>query len=187
MGMGSLRHRDEIGDVPKMYYAGRLACYARNAEGLQAILQDYFDVPAQIEQFVGQWLELPDDCRCRLGESPGTGKLGLTTIVGRRTWECQLKFRIIIGPVTLAAYRRFLPGQESLRRLAAWVRRYVGEGLDWDVQLVLAAGEVPGTVLGGEGMLGWTTWLVSGRMKRDARDLVLSSASRGIGGTQDNE
>jgi len=105
--------------------------------------------------------------------------LGLTAIVGRRMWECQQRFRIVAGPLLLAAYRRFLPGRESLKRLSAWVRLYIGDEFEWDVQLVLKADEVPRISLGREGDLGWTTWLTSRAPKNDVGDLVLSPAAVG--------
>jgi len=179
VGMPSLRGRDEVSDTAKLHYAGRLVCQTKNAEGLEAILKDYFKVPAQVSQFVGQWLDVPPDCRCRLGESVRTGLLGVTTIVGRRMWECQQRLRIILGPMTLAAYLRFLPGQDTLRRLSAWMRLYIGEEFEWDAQLVLRADEVPGIRLGGQGRLGWTTWLVSKTVGTDAADLVLRPAYTG--------
>lgn len=173
LGMPSLRDRDAVADVAKVHYSGRLVCRTRHAEGLQAILQDYFRLPVVIRQFMGQWLDLPDGCKCRLGESPDTGLLGRTTIVGSRFWECQQTFRIRMGPMTFLEFERLLPGGDSLRRLVDWVRNYTGDELRWDAQLVLKAEEVPRIELGRGGRLGWTTWLRSRPFERDADDLVL--------------
>ena len=90
LGMPSVRHRDEISDLAKLFYSGRLICQTRNAEGLGAIVQDYFGIPTQIETFMGQWLELPPTNICKIGDSPASGSLGVTTIVGSRFWDCQL-------------------------------------------------------------------------------------------------
>jgi type VI secretion system protein ImpH len=173
LGMDSLRNRDSVPDTAKLHYSGRLACPTRNAEGLEAILSDYFGVKAEIEQFVGQWIDLPKDCCCRVGESRSTGLLGSTVIVGARTWDCQQKFRIKLGPMSFADYERMLPGGESFRRLRDWVRNYVGDELSWDVQLVLKADEVPTAQLGKTGRMGWTTWMKSRPTEKDVDDLVL--------------
>lgn len=175
LGMPSLRGRDEVRDVAKLHYAGRLACQAKNAEGLEAILGDYFKVPCLIEQFVGRWMDLAQDCRCRLGRSPGSSALGRTAIVGSRIWECQEKFRIVLGPMGLSDYRRFLPGEGSMRRLVAWVRMYIGDEFRWDVRLVLKVAEIPQTRLGLQGRLGWTTWLGTVRPTKGTESLVLAS------------
>ena len=173
IGMPSLRGRDAVPDVAKIYFAGRLACPSRHAEGLQAILSGYFKLDTEIEEFVGHWMPVPEDCRCRLGESPRTGSLGLNAICGSRIWDCQQKFRTRFGPMSLDDYRRMLPDGDSFVRLVTWMRNYIGEELSWDVQLVLHADEVPQTQLGSLGQLGWTTWLRSKPFPRDADDLVL--------------
>ncbi len=43
---------------------------ARNAEGLEAILADYFGLPTEIQEFAGYWMKIPKENQCRLGESP---------------------------------------------------------------------------------------------------------------------
>ena len=176
IGMDSLKNRDAVPDWAKLYFSGRLSCQTRNAEGLGAIISEYFGIPTWIQTFRGHWMQLPENSVCRLGESPETGSLGVTTIVGARIWDCQLKFRVRLGPMTLADLQRLLPNGESFRRLKCWVMNYVGEEFFWDTQLVLKAAEVPGTCLGQSGMLGWTSWLKSVPMKHDAEDLVLNVA-----------
>ena len=175
-GMESLRKRDAAPDWAKLYFSGRLISHARNAEGLGAIVQEFFGIPAQIQTFQGHWLTLPPDSVCRLGESPSSGSLGVTTIVGARFWDCQLKFRIRLGPMKLADLRRMLPGGDSFKRLKAWVLNYISEEFFWDAQLVLKKEEVPATTLGGASALGWTCWLKSVPMARDAEDLILNVA-----------
>jgi len=173
MGMPSLRNRDAVPDVAKLHYSGRLVCQTRHAEGLRALLQDYFRIVVNVEEFVGQWIEVPPDCCCRLGESPRTGALGRTVICGSRVWDCQQKFRLRFGAMGLADYERMLPGGSSLVRLVAWVRNYVGDELSWDVRLVLKKEEVPKIRMGQYGRLGWTTWLSSKPFDHDADNLVL--------------
>ena len=56
------------------------------------------------------------------------------------------------------------------------MRNYLGDALDWDVNLVLKAPEVPRMALGGaNAALGHTTWLgVRRDLAHDAADLYLS-------------
>jgi len=173
IGMDSLQERDAVSDWAKLYFAGRLANQTRNAEGLEAILQQYFEIRTRIETFVGRWMDLPSDSVCQLGRSRETGQLGVNTIVGKRFWECQLNFRIHMGPMKLKDYQRMLPGGDAFLRLKYWVLNYCGEHFFWDIQLVLEAAEVPPTCLGQAGCLGWTTWLKTKPFPRDAEDLVL--------------
>ncbi|KPK76877.1 MAG: type VI secretion protein [Phycisphaerae bacterium SM23_30] len=173
MGMDSFRHRDAVDDIAKLYYCGHLTCPTKHAEGLAAILNDYFGFPVTIEQFVGQWIKLPPASYCRLGEAPQTGQLGRTVIVGSKVWECQQKYRIKFGPLCLKDFQRLLPGESSLPRLVGWVNNYAGQALVWDVQLILKAREVPQIELGRTGLLGWSTWLKSQPFRQDAEDVIL--------------
>jgi type VI secretion system protein ImpH len=177
LGMPALWRRDAVPDLAKFHYAGRLVGQTRNPEGLQAILGDFFKLSVRVETFVGHWLPLSESSRCRLGETPTTGLLGLTAVIGERVWDCQHRFRIVMGPMTLDEFRRFLPGTDSLRRLVAWVRNYVGDELLWDVNLILKKEEVPPLVLGEGSQLGWTTWLTGQPLARDADDLKLDAVT----------
>jgi len=173
IGMGSLLNRDRVPDGAKLHFAGRLVHQARNAEGLEAIVQDFFKLNTQVQTFVGRWLDLPAGSECRLGTSPTTGTLGLTTIVGSRVWTCQLHFRLRLGPMSFKEFERMLPNGSSFHRLCDWVREYAGDQFSWDVQLVLKREEVPAIQLGQAGRLGWTTWLKTRPFERDAEDLIL--------------
>ncbi|MEM6973775.1 MAG: type VI secretion system baseplate subunit TssG [Pseudomonadota bacterium] len=165
----SMADRDAMPDIAKRHFTGRFSQDCRSEEGLLALVSTFFRAPAKIETFVGSWLELEPDDRWMLG----SGALGRSTGLGSRVWSREAKFRIRLGPLGLADYRRLLPGGDSLERLSAIVRNYVGEVLDWDLTLVLAAEEVPDTQLGAAGRLGQTTWIGQREPGRDADDLHL--------------
>jgi type VI secretion system protein ImpH len=172
--MDALRNRDAVPDAAKLHFSGHLLSHDRNAEGLRAILEEYFGVHAEIESFRGQWITIGADDRCRLGDRPESNSLGRNAVLGARVWECQHRFRVRMGPMSLADYARLLPDQESFRRLRAWVKNYVGDEFFWDVRLALKAAEVPDVQLGRCGQLGWTTWLRSGPMPADAADAIFT-------------
>ena len=173
IGMESYVHRGPVPDLAKLHYAGRLSAQTRNAEGLAAILGDFFGIPVKVFEFMGRWIGLPKDCRCRLGESRSTGTLGGTAVVGAKIWDCQGNFRILLGPLDYVNYERMLPGGDSFARLVGWVRQYIGDELAWDVQIGLQAAEVPDLRLGQVGKLGWSTWLKSQPVEKDVVDLVI--------------
>ena len=174
VGMEALQNRDAVPDACKLFFAGRLANQTRNSEGLEAILHEYFHVPAEVQPFSGRWFNLPGDSLCRLGESAESCRLGVNAILGSRFWDCQLSFRLKFGPMSLADYERMLPKGDSFERLKYWVLNYCGEHFFWDVQLVLLADEVPPTRLGHSTRLGWTSWLQTEKPKADAADLILN-------------
>lgn len=176
IGMEALQNRDEVPDLAKLYYAGRLACVAKNVDGLEAIVSGFFCVPCEVQEFCGHWITIPPEGACKLGKSPATGCIGMSLIVGSKVWQAQTKFRLRIGPLTREQLHRFLPtdGSGAWRRLKAWVRNYVGLELNWDVQFVLRADQVTAAQLGG-GMLGWTTWTNTGAPERDADDVIIDA------------
>ena len=174
LGMPSLKKRDAMPDLAKLHYAGWFASQTRSADGLESIVADFFKLPAMIQQFVGNWMEIPVEGRFRLGESMDTGALGMTAIIGARVWDRQNKFRIIMGPLDLEDYDRLLPGRDGLKRLIAVVRNYIGDELNWDLNLILKKEQVPPLRLGGEGQLGWTTWMTSEPLPEDGDDLMLN-------------
>jgi type VI secretion system protein ImpH len=105
----------------------------------------------------------------------GAALVGRGAVLGRRVWDRQHKFRVLLGPLSLARYEGFLPGGAALAKLVAWVRNYFGFELKWDVRLLLKRDEVPAVRLGRYGRLGWTTWLGAYPKPGDAGDLTLDA------------
>lgn len=176
LGTSSSRDRDAIPDFAKLHFAGRLACQSRPAEGLEAMIAEFFGVDAAIEPFRGTWLDIPPEARWELGAAGDRGRLGESISLGARAWDRQQCFRVTMGPLALAEYERLLPGGEALPRLADLVRNYAGDELDWDVNLVLARDAVPPFRLGGPTRLGLTTWIMGGAARHDCADLVVRPA-----------
>lgn len=174
MGMPTLRNRDAMPDRAKLFFAGQLVAMTRNAEGLQALLLYFFKIPVRIEQFIGEWLDLPQESQLRLGESPLSGTLGVSATIGGQVWQCQNKFRIVFGPMNIRDYERLLPGSDSLDCLVSIVRNYCGDTFDWDVNLILRKEDVPPLKLGESGRLGWTSWAGARPQHEDAAELFLS-------------
>ncbi len=178
----SMRHRDTVPDLARLFHVGTLVRQVRNADGLAAIVRQFFRVPAVVEEFVGHWLRLAPPERSYLRRDGAA--LGSGAVLGARVWDHQSKFRIHLGPLTLAQYEAFLPSAPGagpgldrrgalLRKLVDWVRFYLSFELDWDVRLTLEREEVPPLKLGLAGQLGWTTWLGTRRASSDAADLCL--------------
>ncbi|MDA1013746.1 MAG: type VI secretion system baseplate subunit TssG [Planctomycetota bacterium] len=170
-----LEPRHEIRDETLRFYAGLLAQSHRSAVALEAILTDYFQVPVAIRQFQGQWLVLDESERTKIGKQ--NRRLGRETVVGRRVWDAQSKFRVQVGPLTYQEFQRLIPVGDAHRPLTEFVRFYVGPEFDFDVELVLLADEVPQCRLGSGALiraaLGWNTWSILGKYNGDAASVVL--------------
>ncbi|WP_435230882.1 type VI secretion system baseplate subunit TssG [Pseudopelagicola sp. nBUS_20] len=165
-----MRGRDDFPDLAKRHFTGLLSQGTRNAEGLVSIVSAFFDARVGITQFVGSWLELEPGDRWELGRPSA---LGQSTSIGERVWTRSSKFRLVIGPLTLDEYTRLLPGGASMERLRSIVRNYVGDALDWDVNLILQAKEIPEPILGQTVRLGQTCWIGENNTNEDASDLFL--------------
>jgi type VI secretion system protein ImpH len=181
IGTPALRERDAITDFAKLHVAGLLASKTRPASGLVTILRAYFRLPFHVEQFTGHWMRMPADACSRIGRGADANRLGSTMMLGTSVWDCQHKFRIVIGPLDYADYQRFLPGGESMQRLLAWVKNYAGLTLEWDVRLLLKKEQLPALRLGGATRVGWNTWLASTAPQRDLDQLLINPASRESG------
>jgi type VI secretion system protein ImpH len=183
VGLGSegLRGRLDVADEAFLYYAGHFAHEPRSALALEALLNDYFEMPITVQQLHGQWLVLEPSDQSRMpGPSCPLGRnnlLGLDLVVGERIWDLQTKFRLRVGPLTFVQFRRLMPSGDGLRPLCQMTRFYVGPEFDFDVQAVLLPAEVPWCQLSAASdgaYLGWNTWVRSQPFTHEVDDAVFS-------------
>lgn len=155
------------------FQAGLQAARSRHPEALAKVLRQYFGVPVQVQPQVGQWLAIDGADRSCLGRT----QLGLDSHAGSRVWDRQYRFRLRLGPLSLAEHDGFLPGAPAWRALRAWVARLAGPALRWDLELTLHAAERPAPRLGRGGPRpGVTSWLarpVTGRAEAPTRHLCI--------------
>jgi type VI secretion system protein ImpH len=171
------RQQYQFDDSTLLYYAGHLSNRRPTAESIRVTVQELFDVPVAIQQFVGQWIELPSAEQSRIGCEPlgrSLGnQLGVDTVIGKRVWDNENRFRLTIGPLTWDRFQEFLPAQPLLRVLTDFVRRIVGPQYDFDIRVLVESEQVQGvrldTVPGVR--LGWNTWL-GHRKLHDAGDVT---------------
>lgn len=175
IGLPATRGRSLTTDDAKLHYAGLLARQARNADGLAALVGDLFRAPARVEEFVGEWVDLPAASRSRLGQAGCT--LGVDAVVGARTWLRSGRFRLVLGPLRRREFDGFLPGSPRLAALADAVRVYAGDELTWELELVLARPDWRPLTLGGA-RLGWGSWLGSRPARWAAATLVIAPEAR---------
>jgi type VI secretion system protein ImpH len=191
----------EIKDIALLHFGGFLAHRPRCVVALEAMLRDYFGLSFVVQQFRGQWLVLEPANQSRMaspltptplprgergrGEGanvPSNNQLGVNFVAGDRVWDVEGKFRVRLGPLTYAQYSQYIPDlapvteRKTFFLLVDLVRLYVGPELDFDIQLVLRAADVPKCRLG-EGAdytprLGWNTWIASLPFEQDAEDTV---------------
>jgi type VI secretion system protein ImpH len=180
MGTGGLRGRLEFGDEPLVFYGGLLGQQPHSASALCNLLSDYFAVPVEVVQFVGQWLKITEENRARLGEA--NNAVGESAVAGSQIWDQQAKFKIRVGPLGFAGFERLLPGGDMHRPFIQMTRYVSGQEFDFDIQLVLKAPEVPWCRLGdARARLGLSTWLKTAEFEHDADQVVFSGGLTRLG------
>lgn len=178
LGTEGTRNLLNVPDESLLFYAGLLGLQGRPAVGLEQLLEDYFDVPVEVVQFVGGWYPLSAGSQCSLGdETSVSSELGVGSVAGDEIWDQQARVRLRIGPLTRRQYEEFLPTGSAYEELRTLVQFYSDDRFDFEAQLVLAREEVPGCVLGDDDAtatpLGWCTWVRSAPFPRDADETVL--------------
>jgi|SRR5579872_5163 len=180
LGTKGLLHRQVVSDQALAYYAGLLGTHPRSAQALQQILEDYFEVPVEIEQFVGRWVRLPlrDQTQFEDTESIHV-QLGFGAVAGDEIWDQQSMVRVKLGPLSLTQYLDFLPTPQgrAYPALKALLKFYSNDQLDFQVQLVLKQEETPSLQLTGEAggnvLLGWVTWIKNAPLGRNPGETIL--------------
>lgn len=156
-----------------LYYCGLFSSYTANRDDLVAFLRDYFDVPVELTEFVGNWLVISKADRARLGRLKNTTTLGVNLVLGERIWNAHLRYRIHIGPVDHDDFLRFLPNHPSFYRLKDSLQKYVGSQYDCILTMALRAESVPSISLGKKSFLGWNTWMGKRRKSEDANNFSI--------------
>ncbi|RZJ21878.1 MAG: type VI secretion system baseplate subunit TssG [Haliea sp.] len=136
---------------------------ARNPEGLVATLSNFFGIPVTLEEYQLHWITIETADRCAIGSGTPASALGHGALLGAAVPDRQNRFRLTLGPLSLAAYLRFTPQAgnvgKDLAALVEWVRAFVGFEYAWEVALLIRASDMAPSRLGGPQRLGWSAWM----------------------------
>ncbi|WP_110687074.1 type VI secretion system baseplate subunit TssG [Salinicola aestuarinus] len=156
------------------WFSGLWSQKPRNVGNLQAILEYTFELPCRIEPFTGRWIRLDPAQYTRLGEA--NARLGESAVAGTRVRDYQSTFRVVFGPLTLAAYQSLLPDSPAHAKLIRLLRFYAGIELDFEIELILDRQHIPAPRLGdGSAALGRLGWLKPPDRPADAHGHALFS------------
>jgi type VI secretion system protein ImpH len=155
---GLTPHAADAVPLPRLRFAaaaGLLAPRVRNAAGLEAVVNAFFDgLATEVVENMGRWVEVPT----RRGLGDDRFQLGRDATVGERVFDRSGKFRLRLGPMSVNRYLALLPGAPDAAALHALVRLYVPDYLDFDVELRVRSADIPPTQLGDpQARLGLTT------------------------------
>jgi type VI secretion system protein ImpH len=177
VGHSSLQQRmgeggDGLLDESLGYFCGAMMHRPTSAGCIARVMAEYFGQPVSLEQFVGNWYELPLAQQSILGGANAV--LGASAVVGARAWQRDLRLRLTVGPLDRAGFEDFLPGGKAARVLARLLTMFTGLTLEYEIELVLRAADVRGVSLAGErsgGRLGWDSFLGDSAGLRDRADV----------------
>jgi type VI secretion system protein ImpH len=178
-GTKGIRERQPVEDEAYIYYSGLYGLIPKSALALESMLGDYFDIPVEVEPFVGTWRSLEEHDQCVFGgENLESTTLGFGAVVGDEIWDQGSRVRLKLGPLNAARYNDFLPIGNAWASLRAIVRSFCGYDLEFEVQLILKREDVPSFELHPPAdvpfCLGWHTWLKSGSdFDRSPGDTIL--------------
>ncbi|WP_043519302.1 type VI secretion system baseplate subunit TssG [Achromobacter arsenitoxydans] len=139
--------------------ASHLVREARNPDGLARALSFYFGVQVEVEEFVPYWMPLDLANRSVLGSPSPCAALGDQAMLGQSIPDCQHRFRLVMGPLSLEQYLRLTPHGDDLPTLVDWVRTFIGHEFDWELKLLIQPRAAPGARALPEHRLGYSTWL----------------------------
>jgi len=174
LGIPAIQQRMDIPDTAALYFAGHYACPNHHAEGLCNMLADFTGAAVAIAENIGHWVPVPAANHSILGVNRNAGSLGHSAMMGSRYWDRTMKFRLVMGPLTLAEYENFPPDGLLVRSIRSMVRLYCDREFICEINPVLLRSEIPNCVLGQGARLGFTAWLQSTPATANAADYKLT-------------
>jgi type VI secretion system protein ImpH len=140
----------------KLRHGTSLAHQVQSPGRLVEYLSEVADAPVEVREFVGRWTDIPAPLQTRLGRAHAG--LGRGAVAGARVFERANRAEVRLGPLDLARFQAVLESAAQRTELRHAIVFAMGEGIAFDLRLVLAGAEVPAARLGAA-RLGQTAWL----------------------------
>jgi type VI secretion system protein ImpH len=187
IGTPQLSERLPLDEEALIGFGGVFGRLVKSAVALENMLRQYLQLDIKIEQFRGQWQELPEDLRSRLPGGGFTGMnnaLGINAMLGAHCWQIQSKFRVRIRNLTYAQLMELAPGSARMHNLKTLTQLVAGTELDFDIVLETAREDLPPLQLQDtqqpfQPLLGWNTCMPGLRRRQQRRghiDVVVSQS-----------
>jgi type VI secretion system protein ImpH len=144
---------------PRLASSAHLVRQARNPDGICQSVTAHLGIAARIEEYILHWICLDAQAQSQLGRHGTTSLLGEGAVLGAYVPDCQHRFRLVLGPLSLTQYLTLIPGGEALPVLSALVRTFIGYEYAWEVQLLLFSDQAVPAICNASHGLGFSTWL----------------------------
>ncbi|PVZ67689.1 type VI secretion system baseplate subunit TssG [Pelagibaculum spongiae] len=172
ISLDTMTHRDNLDDNVKLSNAANFSNPTKTTDGLSNICANFLQAPVNIVEYVGHWLELPEEGYTVLSEVNIGCDLGKTAVLGANVWDRHSKFAIEIGPLDYSEYKDLLPTNPVFTALTDLIKNYIGFEFLWEARLIIKSSQIPELKLSGRQGLGWNCW-VGDPGDKDRMDLAL--------------
>ena len=173
---------EAVPDEAVLAAAGAMARRVRSAGALRRLVSGIYNLPVQVIELEGRWVVLNPADRTRVhagnDDRPAFAALGIDTVVGAAVWDVGSRFRVRIGPLGFDAFRSFFDSAGPRAAISDTIRRAVGGNVDFTIQLVLRAADVPMLRLddpAAPAALGQSTWLLAKSSESDRDEALLGN------------
>lgn len=182
IGLSEQKYRSSIPDEQIAGFAGHFGRTICSGESLRSTISGMFGLNIEIDQFQGQWYDLPSDVHCRFPDADhpmGTNtQLGVSTVIGSRCYQAQNKFSVIIRPTNEEEFMALAPGSKRLEELKSFIKLSVGGEQDFDLEIKLSDDVIPLKHLfeseNYRPLLGWNTHTDPDRLHGESLTIKLS-------------
>ncbi|MGI9282652.1 MAG: type VI secretion system baseplate subunit TssG [Endozoicomonas sp.] len=153
LGTDKVQNRTTVPDDIVAGLGGLLGRTTPTASALKSCILHHFGLKASIEQFIGDWYQIPGDLQTQL---PGktnrfqgvNNVLGQNMVLGAQSWQIQSRFRVVLEPMSYRQYMTIMPGTRKLDSMKALIRMMAGAELDFDIFIQVREKELPPLQLG---------------------------------------
>lgn len=173
---------EAVPDEAWLSMSGALARRVRSAGALQRIVAGVYALPVAVVELEGRWVDLAPGDQTRLGaggaDDGAFATVGEDVVAGASVWDVGSRFRVRVGPLDLAGFRRFFAADGVRQAMTGTIRRAVGGNIDFTIQLILKRDAVPRLRLDDPDQpaaLGQSTWLLAGPALSDRDEAVFTS------------
>jgi type VI secretion system protein ImpH len=150
-------------DDLQLYFSGILQLPTRSIRGLQQLLANYFKLPITLATHQPKQIRLAAHDVTLLTKNKQNNQLSRTALLGRKIWDVQNRFAVLIGPIDYQTFLTLLPGTPLLTRLDQLIRGYTHNELEHDIRITIDAKSLPACRLSRDQRckLAWNTRLSS--------------------------
>jgi type VI secretion system protein ImpH len=163
LGLGEKSFRKHVTDPYRLLrYIGLFTQFPHTAMALKTLLNDALGgTSIEVIPCVEQTAKIPENQTLCLAISGC--HLGIDSYLGDELIDRMGKFRISLGPLNRAEFKRFSPGTEDFSLVSSLTDLYFVEPLKYEIEIILAEGEAQTVCLGNamRATLGVDSWIFS--------------------------